>query len=163
MSVPDPTFSHSAVHYCTELEKAGWSELGRGAGSRVFHRDTDREVIKVTDGDDCYLTFAKYASAHPQQWLPNLEIKHIGTKWAVIHIEKLDELDPHNANSLIKWWSDYNVASKAGNTLPSPKIWSDFASEMFRLGRSCACYVDIQTKNAMQRGSTLVFIDPLSH
>ncbi len=162
MSPPDPALSHSASHYCTELEDAGWVEIGNGVGGRVFHRDVDPEVIKVTDGDDCYLAFAEYASDHPQECLPKLEIKHRDDQWAVIHIEKLNLLSDDNSKFLMEWWDRYLVARKKNSTLPSPKNWSDFVTRMFDLAKNCGCDIDIKPNNAMQRGSTLVFIDPLS-
>lgn len=65
MNPPDPRRSTSAATYCCELKRTGWVQIGEGVGGHVFHRADDPAVIKVSDGDNCYLAFADYVVANP--------------------------------------------------------------------------------------------------
>jgi len=158
---PVPANSNTAVSYESALMAAGWSLIGQGAGGRVYHRNGDGCVIKVSEADLCYLAFATYAQSNPQTCLPTLTIVHHGNNWAVIHIEMLEPLNTINADRVLTWWSDYITARKNGLTLPAPTDWSALANALGLIASSGNCGFDMKSANAMQRGSTVVFTDPL--
>jgi hypothetical protein len=162
MNPPDPNLSKGAAAYCCELERAGWVQIGGGAGGRVFHRNDDQMVIKVSDGDDCYLAFVDYVLATPQDCLPILESVYRSDQWSVTHIERLEPLSDRNAAAVNQWWAALEQALKQNLPLPSPKNWSDVIVALLPIARAGSCNFDMKTANAMQRGSTVVLIDPLN-
>ncbi|MGC4409953.1 hypothetical protein D4A92_07655 [Rhizobium rosettiformans] len=158
---PDPSCSNGAAGYCNELVRAGWSEVGKGACSRVFHRAGDTTVIKVSDGDQCYLAFVDYVITNPMDCLPNLENVYRSQAWAVTHIEHLDVLSESNGTQLLKWWESFIAARRNNMQVPLPADWSQVACALQPIASEGGCGFDVKKINAMQRGSTVVFTDPL--
>lgn len=161
MNPPDPKLSRSANQYEQALESAGWTRIGAGAGGRVFHRACDPDVIKVSDGDDCYLAFANFAAANPAPCLPDLRVVYQNGQWSVVHIELLAPLDSGNEAAVSTWWIDYQAAAKSKSARPAPADWSALADSLRPIASLGACGFDMKSENAMQRGATVVFTDPL--
>ncbi len=159
---PAPNLYLSAVSYHAALLSAGWVLIGQGVGGKVFHRAGDVEVVKVSEGDNCYLAFASYAMAHRSSCTPNLQIVFQNSLWAVTHIEHLQPLVPANIAAIGAWWAAYLVAKKAKASPPLPAEWSGLADALWPIASNGNCGFDMKPANAIQRGQTVVFIDPLN-
>ncbi len=116
----------------------------------------------MSDGDNCYLAFAEYAMANPQNCLPKLNVVHRSDQWAVTHIEHLIPLDAANATKLKHWWREIITAWRTSSPLPCPKDWSQVANDLRQIAIDRGCSFDMKEVNAMQRGYTVVFTDPLN-
>jgi hypothetical protein len=162
MSPPDPALSNSAQGYEAELQIAGWKLIGQGVGGRVYHRVGDLEVIKVSDGDFCYIAFAEYAQANQSTCVPKLQVVHRTLQWAVTHIEFLQPLDAVNAAAIAAWWQAYVAARRQGAPAPQPTAWSALAAALGPIAIQRKCGFDMKEANAMQRGADVVFTDPLN-
>jgi hypothetical protein len=162
LTPPDPNLSGTAVAYCCALTTAGWTCIGEGVGGRVFHRAGDDQVIKVSDGDRCYLLFADYASSHPTECVPKLAVVYRTDQWAVTHTEFLAPLDQDNSSSVEARWQQYMAARKQGSSTPIPAEWSAPADALQPLAIGDKCCFDMKQENAMQRGNVVVFVDPLN-
>ena len=160
--VPDPAHYDGAAGYCEALVRAGWKPAGEGVGGRVFHRHGNTDVVKVVDGDRCYMAFADFALAHPSNCLPALRFAHRTEQWAVLHIERLKPLDARNASAFDKWLVAFLASGKAGTSPPPPEAWSTVAASLRKIAISHNCGMDLKMDNVMQRNGTLVFSDPLN-
>ncbi|WP_455985129.1 hypothetical protein [Methylorubrum extorquens] len=163
MTPPDPQQYRTAVGYGEALKEQGWSRTGGGAGGSIYHRVGGPQIIKVTDGDDCYLAFANYAENNPLSCLPLLKIVYRGSGWGVIHIEHLSQLSSEKADEVRKWWEEYVSSKKANSPSPSPQVWSDLMDDIWLIAKSHRCGFDFKAENVMQRSRTgeVVFVDLL--
>jgi hypothetical protein len=163
LNPPDPALSPSAVHYAQTLMDAGWICIGAGVGGEVFHRQGDPDVIKVSDGDECYVSFAAYAQANPMTCLPRLRIVHsITFRWTVTHIEFLQHITLANEKAVESWWNLYVIAKRNNAPFPQPNDWSIMATALWPIAKTNNCGFDMKAVNVMQRGNDVVFIDPMN-
>ena len=119
-------------------------------------------MVKVSDGDACYLLFADYAAASPEDCLPALSVVHRTRQWAVTHVERLDPLDAASSAALDAWWVALVAAWRSGGPLPPPAEWTDLATRLRPIAAAGGCGFDMKPANAMRRGASVVFIDPLN-
>lgn len=67
-----------------------------------------------------------------------------------------------NASAINQWWNAIVTAWKTKGPLPCPKDWSEVANALRPIAREGRCEFDMKEVNAMQRGNTVVFTDPLN-
>lgn len=163
ISPPDPKNYHSAVSYEEDLKKNGWALINGGAYSRVYRNSNDDCVIKVSEVDDCYMEYAYYAEKSLLDCVPKLKVIYKSEDWFVTHIEFLSALSSDNIIKVRDWFNSYINAKKNNSNLPEPKEWSKLADDLRKIAQDNKCGgFDMKPDNAMQRGSTVVFTDPLA-
>ena len=150
----------------TFLEKNGFNFIDRGSFGAVFERPGYPWVFKIFNKDPAYLHFLKYAMAH--QGNPHLpKIKGIIPINADTYAVRMERLSPiplgtEPAMSLIRKivnidsYGDLSDADAAWIDKKFPGISAFFKS--FPLG---GFEYDLNLPNFMQRGNTMVIVDPI--
>jgi len=150
----------------TFLEQNGFNFIDRGSFGAVFERPGYPWVFKIFNKDPAYLHFLKYAMAH--QGNPHLpKIKGVIPINADTYAVRMERLSPiplgtEPAMSLIRKivnidsYGDLSDADAAWIDKKFPGISAFFKS--FPLG---GFEYDLNLQNFMQRGNTMVIVDPI--
>lgn len=159
---PLPDTYPSAVQYRLALDAAGWPQIDHGAGGTIHHKPGESFVVKVSEADNAYLDFVRFAAANPAHGLPDVKLVYQGGNWMVAHIKHLGPLSPQAAADVMTWWDNYVAAKKENAPLPNPAEWSTLADQIQRLATDNKHYFDVKPQNFMQRADgTVLFTDPL--
>ena len=150
----------------TFLEKNGFNFIDRGSFGAVFERPGYPWVFKIFNKDPAYLHFVKYAMAHQgNPHLPRIKgIIKINDDTYAVRMERLSPipLGTEPAMSLIRKivnidsYGDLSDADAAWIDKKFPGISAFFKS--FPLG---GFEYDLNLPNFMQRGNTMVIVDPI--
>lgn len=164
MALPNPSQYSSPNAYMSALKQTGWKRVGSGVGGTVFRQSGTKFVLKVSQGDKCYLNFVDYVIQNPRPNLPKLQTIHRASSWAVTEIELLRPVPAPWAYELGIWHTLYLQAKKQQITRPTPAEWSSTADDLFALANSTGCGVDLKFANFMWRPSDkkVIFTDPLN-
>lgn len=162
MTVPDPHSYETAVGYHTALSAAGWTFIGHGVGAKIFRHGSAPDVLKVSDGDQCYLAFADYVAENWTPFLPKLDSIFRGEKWAVTRVEYLTPLNAKDAVRVNDWVDDYLNFRRGNQSPPLPTEWSTVLDDLFNIAMTCGCGLDLKPDNWMLRGDRIVLTDPLN-
>jgi hypothetical protein len=140
------------------LKRAGWTFVGGGSFATVYASPDETVVAKVTKPDAGAAALYKIAQKHPDNpHFPRYQGRiKLGSRGYVYEVERLTP-----------WYDydDYDEAEAAADDLPS----FEEAHELIRAAIRCSRTTsrrkpldeDFGFSNAMRRGSTFVFTDPL--
>ena len=133
-----------------------------GNFSRVF--DHGDFVVKVYN-DKCYDRFIDYCRANPSPNLPKFRGAGVplpGGQARMIRIERLEPLQGnHGLNTLRSLAKQPAEAADAWELSPAQITLLNTLRGLYaNLGENSGCFLDIHRHNVMQRGDTLVVIDP---
>lgn len=144
------------------LSEAGWKCIGSGVASRVYRYGSEQTVLKVSDGDECYLLFVDYAVANWTAALPKLVNLYRGGNWAVTRIEFLMQLSVGDAAHIVAWKDDYVDCRRKNLSRPLPYERSAALDDLFAIAIKHDCGMDLKPDNWMRRGDTIVLTDPMN-
>ena len=160
---PAPASYPSAVRYRAALVADGWKLLATGGrGGTVYRKAGESFAIKVSEADDCYLAYVKFAASYASSHVPQLSLQYDYNGWAVVHTEELFPLEAADIAMLKKWLLDFRAAKMGKMPFPSPICLSQLLDQIVSIAPQ-GCGLDVEkTGNVMKRhNGTLVVTDPL--
>ncbi len=139
------------------LVKAGYKRLGSGAFAAVYEKPGRAYVIKLFGKeDDAYRAFIDLARKHPNKHFPKFFGKLI--RFPDFYGIRMEKLAPYTGNS--RYIRDYILFGEddTEEIMYHPELAEACDLITTLLGKY---NLDIKNDNIMQRGNTLVFIDPV--
>jgi hypothetical protein len=160
----------------THMKKLGYENIGAGTDAQVFAKETGpvKKILMPKSGDistaeNSFLAFYNYCQANARnphlpkfhQIQDNIELD--GERFRQITMERLEEVDPEYEDMLVSMTDGIEDGTPLDPQYqPYIKFYQTLKSVMLT-GRKLGFENDIitfQSVNIMQRGNTLVIIDP---
>ena len=158
------------------LKKAGYEKLGEGLYADVFAKSGADHVLKLFDeSDNAYRMFVNMTIQNPNTHFPKFKGKmmKVTNDYYAIRMENLERLSTANYQKL-ELMRDY-IYSYVWNKI-QPLSWATSMEKLEKAqpGIKKACdliahliindnlRLDLHMRNAMMRGNTIVFTDPVT-
>ena len=157
MKISEITLPKTRENAQTILSRAGYETLGKGAFASVYEKPGRPYVIKLfSKEDDAYRAFIDLARKHPNKHFPKFFGKLI--QFPDFYGIRMEKLAPYTGNS--RYIRDYILFGEddTEEIMYHPELAEACDLITTLLGKY---NLDIKDNNIMQRGNTLVFIDPV--